>query len=905
VDADRYDVMSVEYSIDGGATWTPAASLNPTNNPAGRDDQSYAADGLGEPPAWHHYIADLSPAAGHPDVRLRFTFSTNDQLFNGFRGWMLDNIDVSTPFAEPPPHIALLAPSCVEENVPTLVSAYGEHFVLGSRLLIDGSQVTGATPSDERVELLAALTGGAHSVEVQSPNGATSNTVSLEVSNACGPPSGRYVALGDSYSSGEGAPPFMAGTDTSSDQCHRSAEAYPEQLVQRHAGGVIPATVEFWACSGSVISDFTSNNHSWGEPPQFGRLVPGDATLVTLGIGGNDIGFSEVVETCLKVEAAWMQQNSKYKAECRNALNKGTMAKIANLAVAPLYEEIRKDAPYAEVYVMGYPRVLPANPSSACKAQAYREDGSKATFAGVIGIETEIDEQDAIWLNTVIERLNGKIAIAAAAAGVHYVENTDAFEGHDICSNNTDASDRPWAHGLVLQNSADNPSAFSFHPDAEGQEAMGEELFSAILGGSHMNVQQGQTTFFTKLVSAGQVLLNVITHWPGSDIVTTLVSPSGQEFDRSSTGITHFATATSENYVIPDPEPGQWTVELYGANVHAGGEEAHVDAATVPKEAEAPVAVARVTPDRGIVPTEVQFDGSASIGDGEPIASYTWNFGDGTPASSGATVSHSYASAGTYHATLTVVDASGGSDSVVKAIMVTSSPVAPAAHINIYTDPLHDNQVYFDGTGSEDVDGEIQSYKWSFGDGTQSNEPGGLHEYAFNGTYTIALTVTDNHGQLGTVSQVETVTTASPPPSKTEPLSLVNPNPLIPVAPTQPLGGVAGAIHTHFKVVRVMWSRNGTIHLTLRAPSAGRFSVIATIEHKAGRGRRITATAPYGSATVWSRAKALVKLEIKPGQAARASLRRVRSPSVQLSIVFSTPGLPSQTQAVRVKLKGH
>jgi PKD repeat protein/lysophospholipase L1-like esterase len=768
VDADRYDVMTVEYSTDGGSTWTGAASLNPTNNPGGRADQSYAADGLGEPPAWHHYIADLSPAAGHPDVRLRFTFSTNDELYNGFRGWMLDNVTVSTPFAQPPPQISMLSPSCVQEGSSTLVSAYGEHFVLGSRLLIDGTQVTGATPSDERVELLASLGAGLHTVQVESPNGSISNAMNLEVSSVCGPPPGRYVALGDSYSSGEGVPPFESGTDTSLDQCHRSTAAYSRLLVERHAGGIIPATVAFWACSGSVISDFYSTNHSWAEMPQLERLLPGDATLVTLGIGGNDIGFAHIAETCLRVTAAWFPQNKNYKAECRNALNNQTMAKIANLDVGSLYEQIRSAAPHAEVYVMGYPRVLPGNPSSACKAQAYREDGSKATStpwgstSGFIGIETEIDEQDAIWMDTVIERLNGEIAIAAAASGFHYVENTNAFEGHDICSNNTDSSDRPWAHDLVLEDSANMPSAFSFHPNAEGQEAMETDLYSAIVGGSHMNVQQGQTNILTTLVSAGQALLNVITHWPGSDVVTTLVSPSGQEFDRSSTGLTHFATATSENYVVPDPEPGVWTITLYGANVHEGGEEARVDTSTVLKAVESPVAVVQATPNRGVAPTEVHFDGSASTAGTESPTSYVWNFGDGSPTASGVTAVHTYTSAGTYHATLTVTDTSSRKNTVAESITIAATPAAPVANITVYVDPQHDNHAYYEATKSEDIDGEIVSYKWDFGDGTGSSDAFGLHEYALNGTYTVTLTVTDNHGQSGTASQTLTVTSASP-----------------------------------------------------------------------------------------------------------------------------------------------
>lgn len=906
VDADRYDVMSVEYSIDGGASWAAVASLNPTNNPAGHDDQSYAADGLGEPPAWHHYIADLSPAAGHADVRIRFNFSTNDELYNGFRGWMIDNVTVSAPFTAPPPQVSLLSPACVQENSSTLVSAYGEHFVLGSRLLIDGSPVTGATPSDERVELLASLSAGPHIVQVESPNGSISNVATLQAASACGAPPGRYVALGDSYSAGEGVPPFLLGTNTGSDQCHRSPEAYPELLVQRHAGGIIPGSVEFFACSGSELPDFSSTNHLWAESPQLGDLAPSDATLLTFSIGGNDIGFTHIGETCLNVQAAWLGQNPHYQPDCRTVLNSDTMNKIAHLGLAPLFDEIRKAAPYAEVYVMGYPGLLPANPSGPCKAQAYREDGSKATTtpwqstSGFVGIETALDEQDVTWIDTVVQRLNTKIATEAAAAGFHYVDNTNAFAGHDVCSNSTDASDRPWGHGLVLENSANNPSVFSFHPNGAGQEAMEEDLYRAIAGGSQLSVQQGQTSFLSIVVAAGQALLNVITHWPGSDVVTSLVSPSGQEFDRSSQGVNHFATATSENYVIANPEPGTWSVRLYGANVHVG-ESARVDTTTVPKAAAGPTAVMQLTPDRGVAPTEVAFDGSASSAAGGQPTTYSWDFGDGSAPASGAKISHTYAAAGVYRASLTVTDGSGQTNTVGKPITVAAVAGTPVARLEAYVDPSHDSQAYLDGTKSESPDGEVVSYHWDFGDGTNSTEQHSLHEYIHNGTYTVTLTVTDNHGQSGSATQALTVT------SVPESASVLEGSGPFESSPLTPVGGVAGAKSARFSILKAVAGRHGAIRLTLRAPSDGGFSVRADLAHtiKHGRrGHRRTVFVPYGAAHTTASAGTVVTIVIKPAAKARAALTHARRSTVKITIVFAPRGAASQTQVVGVLVKG-
>lgn len=763
--------------------------------------------------------------------------------------------------------------------------------------------LSGLTPNTTyHVVLVATNAGGT----------ATDGFGSSFTTSGGSPPPLRYVALGDSYSSGEGVPPFIAGTNTGTDQCHRSPGAYPELLVQQHAGGIIPATLEFWACSGSVISDFSSNNHSWGEVPQLNHLGGGDATLVTLSIGGNDIGFAHIGAACLKVNASIFKQlNDQYVENCRNVLNTDTMAKIQNLGLAPLYAEIRQAAPYAQVYVMGYPRVLPANPSSDCQAQAYREDGRKATgnpfnqnaTDGFIGVETRISKDDAAWMDEVVEKLNGKIAAEAAAAGFHFVDVTNAFAGHDVCNNNTDSSNRPWAHGLVLANNSNaappNPSAFSFHPNGEGQAAMEEYLYNAIAGGSQFTLQPNQTNLLTTLVAAGQALLNVITHWPGSEVVTTLVSPMGEEYNATSSGITHNATTTSENYVIPDPEPGAWKIKVYGANVHVGGETVRVDDTTIPTTAEAPTAVIEATPDRGVGSTEVHFDGSHSAGVSAPLTSYSWNFGDGSPSATGSSVAHTYRAGGTYDASLTVTDASGRSNTVQKMIAVYATAVPPVVSITVYADPSNDSHVYYEATTSEDVDGEIVSYAWDFGDGTSASGAVGTHEYITDGTYVVKLTVTDDQGMSGTSSQTVTVTNAAP--------NILSVTPFVtPIVPGRPAGAVAGVTARRFEIVKVKVVRAGKIEVTLKASTAGVFSVAAEIEGKPKKGRhrpRKVTTTPYGRAAASTSGGGAVTITIKPSVRATAALRRDRHVTVHLAIVFSPKGGPREAQSARLTIR--
>jgi PKD repeat protein len=149
------------------------------------------------------------------------------------------------------------------------------------------------------------------------------------------------------------------------------------------------------------------------------------------------------------------------------------------------------------------------------------------------------------------------------------------------------------------------------------------------------------------------------------------------------------------------------------------------------------------------------FDASqSSDGDGT-IASYAWDFGDGTT-DTGVTPSHTYATAGTYQVTLKVTDNGGKTASVTKAVTVAEN-VSPTAS---FTSSANNLAVSFNGTGSTDPDGTISSYAWNFGDGSTGTGSTTSHTYAAAGTYTVQLTVTDNDGGVGSTTRTVTVATA-------------------------------------------------------------------------------------------------------------------------------------------------
>lgn len=165
-----------------------------------------------------------------------------------------------------------------------------------------------------------------------------------------------------------------------------------------------------------------------------------------------------------------------------------------------------------------------------------------------------------------------------------------------------------------------------------------------------------------------------------------------------------------------------------------------------------PVASFTVTPASGTRPLAVDVDASASLDTDGSIASYLWEWGDGTADGSSVTASHTFTVAGVYEIRLTVTDDDGETDTTTQTVTVNDPPVppnvAPTAEFSATpvsgTAPL---TVNVDAGGSSDSDGTIASYSWNWGDGT-ANGSGETtsHEYTVAGTYTLSLTVTDNDG---------------------------------------------------------------------------------------------------------------------------------------------------------------
>jgi len=305
-----------------------------------------------------------------------------------------------------------------------------------------------------------------------------------------------YVALGDSYSSGEGNPPYEAGTDNEEmpDVCHRSPKAYGPRLDQmQHLGSML-----FEACSGAVTNDiFAANISNPTEPAQLTWLT-NTTKVVTLTIGGNDAGFPFVLEHCV-VWAPPIPNN--FGCSLDTELESETQARLSALAGGPyattpppqsepihsvlsVIQAIYARAQSAHVVVGLYPLLFGASKKHYGSAPPV---GSAACEVGsFLGEPLWIGYEDAIWLNERGEQLNQIIMDAVAEAahqGIQVSEAVPKFTHHGFC----DKSEL-WFHRLGLEvktlpelEAELAPMPGSFHPTEIGQQAGYETAFAKAL----------------------------------------------------------------------------------------------------------------------------------------------------------------------------------------------------------------------------------------------------------------------------------------------------------------------------------------------------------------------------------------------------------------------------------------
>jgi lysophospholipase L1-like esterase len=232
----------------------------------------------------------------------------------------------------------------------------------------------------------------------------------------------RYVALGDSFSSGVGT-----GSYTLSSSCKRGVYAYPYLVAQQRPD----TTLDFVACSGATTSSLMASQI---------QAVTATTSIVSVTIGGNDIGFSDLIVQCTL-------------GECSAALDstRASLASVLNSRLDTVYSAIRNQAATgARVVVLGYPREF-------------------TTFGcfGTLGISST----ERAKANQLAEALDGVIAARAAAFGFTYKSALASFATHAVCTSG------PWLNGLNLFNTTE-----SYHPNRNGNSQGYAPLLRSVIG---------------------------------------------------------------------------------------------------------------------------------------------------------------------------------------------------------------------------------------------------------------------------------------------------------------------------------------------------------------------------------------------------------------------------------------
>jgi len=447
-------------TFDGSpGTGAPPPTLGSYNmKPFGSDPQPLGTDVPGVTLPSGHGTVGFTPALEHLQVGNGWnTWSngyTGDVYYTGGGSSMTFTLPAGTSafyfYAEPNPYATFEITATAQDGTtsgPIPVNGFASAQYFG--FYTDGSVALKSIEVDSQTSFAVGEFGIASSVS--------------------------YVALGDSYSSGEGAPPFFSGTDGPTDFCHRSLNAYSQVLGQAYN-----VTPKFYACSGAVTANITSQ-YRFGEPPQITEPgVDTTASLVTMSIGGNDAGFADVLTSCIEQKlkadavnaaigpvAVWLGLGLDPSCANSQSFVDAANARIDNVfgPAESTYQALRGATSPTDtsIIVADYPHLFP-------------DSASEQSCLALSLILTTADEQ---YFNQAADRLDGVLQSAASQAGANFVDIRSAFSGHAICGNGG-----AWLNGISFASGSGQPCTLtvlghciwsgapivgSFHPNASGQ----------------------------------------------------------------------------------------------------------------------------------------------------------------------------------------------------------------------------------------------------------------------------------------------------------------------------------------------------------------------------------------------------------------------------------------------------
>jgi lysophospholipase L1-like esterase len=256
---------------------------------------------------------------------------------------------------------------------------------------------------------------------------------------------GPVVALGDSYTAGAALP---LAPHAQPPGCLRSAKAYPVLVA-----AALGAQLTDAACANAGVNQMTEPQQTYlgTNPPQLSALAPDDQ-LVLLTLSGDDMGFMNVLQTCMKLSFS-----DPWGSPCKAYYTKGGTDQLAARIkaeaprMAQVLQAIAARAPQARIVLVGYLDLFPQ--SGGCWPAVPITDG------------------DIAYLRGIEVKINTMLAADAQAAGATFVDTYTPTIGHDFCQPESVRD----VEGL-LPGSLGLP----FHPNARGQAAVAAAILQAL-----------------------------------------------------------------------------------------------------------------------------------------------------------------------------------------------------------------------------------------------------------------------------------------------------------------------------------------------------------------------------------------------------------------------------------------
>lgn len=246
-------------------------------------------------------------------------------------------------------------------------------------------------------------------------------------------PRARYVAMGSSYAAGPGIP--KAADDDA--RCARSTNNYAHQFARKRELTLVDVS-----CSGATTRDILTASSK--APAQI-DAVTADTSLVTVTIGGNDVGFVTLLGSASCRRLGVGKQAPGGKCPEAPSVTERTWQDLAT-SMRRIADEVRARAPAARLVFVDYPVVLPRTGRCAATPMSVAEAAAARARAA---------------------RLAALTATIARATNATLLSASSLSRGHDACSAT------PWIHGFPRPGQA---RFVPYHPNREGMTAVAEAL---------------------------------------------------------------------------------------------------------------------------------------------------------------------------------------------------------------------------------------------------------------------------------------------------------------------------------------------------------------------------------------------------------------------------------------------